>query len=503
MKRRSFLTAALASAALPVTAQQTRPADFIETARALARLPHRDPAMILPPPFDGLTYDSYRAIRPAPGGAADLALGPDLRADLFPPGFYFQDAVRVEIETDDGFRELPYNPALFSYSDRYFDAAPDLTDSAIARMGFSGARLRSAFRSADRFDEFLAIQGASYFRAASVATVYGLSARALALGTGAQTPEEFPVFTRLRLSRQRGTAARIDALIESPSLTGAATLRTTPGEPTVTEVDVTIFPRTTLANIGIAPLTSMFLKGPVRAAVADDFRPAVHDSAVLKILNGAGETLVRPVTNPASLQSSAFQDMAPRGFGLLQTPRSFADFEDPEAVYHRRPSAWVEPKGDWGKGRVILVEIPTETEFMDNIVAFWRPERPLDAGGEYSFAYRILWGSAPAPKGPFDMQVAQTRSGRVHDQPGQLQYIVDFFGIVTETVTIDLTASTGTVTGATAYPIAARGHLRVGFRFAPEDADVAELRLVLRDRDGRALSDVWLHRWTPARDGGP
>lgn len=503
MNRRSFLTAALASTALPVMAQRARSADFIETARALAKLPHRDPTMVLPAPFDALTYDSYRAIRPMPGGAADLPLGSHLVADLFPPGFYFRDAVHVEIESDDGFRALPYDPRLFTYSDRYFDTVPQLADSVVGRMGFAGARLRSPFRSTDSFDEFLTVQGASYFRAVSVESVYGLSARALAIGTGESTPEEFPVFTRLRLSRQVGNAARVDALIESPSLTGAATLRTTPGEPTSTEVEIAIFPRTTLSNVGIAPLTSMYLKGPLRTSVSDDFRPAVHDSDALKIVNGAGEILVRPLSNPSSLQSSAFQDASLRGFGLLQTSRSFADYEDPEALYHRRPSAWVEPKEDWGKGRIVLVEIPTENEFMDNMVAFWRPEQPLEAGGEYRFAYRILWGRTPAPDGPFDLQVAQTRSGEVHDQPGQLQYIVDFSGTRPDDVVLDLTASAGTLSGAAAYLLKARGHLRVGFRFAPGDIDVAELRLVLRDQDGRALSEVWVHRWTPSRDGGP
>ena len=503
MNRRSFLAAALASTALPVFARSAPAPDYIEVARQLARLPHRDPAMVLPPPFDALTYDSYRAIRPAVGGAGNLALGTDVVADLFPPGFYFQDAVRVEIETDDGFQDVPYDPALFSYADRYFDAPPQLTSAEMAEMGFSGARLRSAFRSSGRLDEFLVIQGATYFRAVSLDTVYGLSARALALGTGEPTPEEFPVFTRLRLSRATESQTRIDALIESPSLTGALTLMITPGEPTVTDIDTVLFPRRRLSTVGIAPLTSMYLKGPLRASVSDDFRPAVHDSDALKILNGAGEVLWRPLANPATLQTSAFQDATPRGFGLVQSHRTFAGFEDQEAAYHRRPSAWVEPKGDWGRGSIVLVEIPTSDEFLDNIVTFWRPEQPLEAGGEYRFAYRISWGSNPVPQGPFDTHVVQTRSGRVHDQPGHLQYIVDFAGIPSADIVLDLTGSNGTLYGASAYPLNARNQLRVGFRFDPGAAAVAELRLVLRDPEGRALSDVWLHRWTPARDGRP
>lgn len=503
MNRRTFLASSLASTTLPAIAQSPSAPDFVDTARQLARLPHRDPAMVLPPPFDALTYDSYRAIRPVSNKAGDLALGNNVVADLFPPGFYFQDAVSVEIETDDGFQTIAYDPELFTYGDRYFDAPPQLTRDITEEMGFSGVRLRSPFRALDKLDEFIAIQGASYFRVVSLNTLYGLSARALALGTGGPAPEEFPVFTRLRLSRVTGDQIRIDALMESPSVTGAVTLEITPGEPTVTDIDAVIFPRTTLATVGIAPLTSMYLKGPIRASVSDDFRPAVHDSNALKILNGAGEAIWRPLTNPATLQTSAFQDVAPRGFGLVQSQRIFADFEDQEAMYHRRPSAWVEPKGNWGLGSIVLVEIPTADEFMDNMVAFWRPEQPLEAGGEYRFAYRISWGTDPVPQGSYKLQVVQTRSGRVHDQPGQLQYIVDFAGIPRQDIMLDLSASNGTVYGASAYPLEVRGHLRVGFRFDPSETRVAELRLVLRAPDGSALSDVWLHRWSPARDGGP
>lgn len=503
MNRRSFLASALASTALPVLAQPVSAPDFVDTARQLARLPHRDPAMVLPPPFDALTYDSYRAIRAIPNRAGDLALGNKVVADLFPPGFYFQDAVGVEIETDDGLQTIPYDPELFTYADRYFDAPPQLARDITEGMGFSGIRLRGPFRTPDKLDEFIAIQGASYFRAVSLNTLYGLSARALALGTGGPAPEEFPVFTRLRLSRVTGDQIRIDALIESPSVTGSMTLKITPGEPTVTDIDAVIFPRTTLATVGIAPLTSMYLKGPVRASVSDEFRPAVHDSDALKILNGAGEAIWRPLTNPATLQTSLFQDGTPKGFGLIQSQRTFADFEDQEALYHRRPSAWVEPKGDWGPGSIVLVEIPTGDEFMDNIVAFWRPAHPLEAGGEYRFAYRILWGNDPVLQQAHQLQVVQTRSGRVHDQPGHLQYIVDFASLPRRAVVLDLSSSAGTLYGASAYPLEGRGHLRVGFRFDPSDTSVAELRLVLRDPDGSALSDVWLHRWSPARDGDP
>ncbi len=504
MRRRTFLAGSAAAAMLPAALLgQSVPEDFETLARDLSRQPHRDPKMRLAPPFDDLTYDSFRAIRPAEGGAAGIPLGGGVSADLMPPGFYFRDAVQVEIEREDGsFRPLPFDPALFTYAPRYFDGPPRMTEDQRAGMGFSGMRLRTDFREAGVQDEFFVAQGASYFRVVSRETLYGLSCRALAVGTGGGAPEEFPVFTRLRLYRAEAGQARVDALIESPSITGVARLRIAPGEPTVTEVDLVLFPRVDIADVGIAPLTSMYLKGPLRAAVSDDFRPRVHDSTALRIANGAGEMLLRPLSNPATVQTSSFADRGPRGFGLMQTARDLADFEDVEAAYHRRPSAWVAPGTDWGPGSVMLVEIPTGDEFFDNIVAFWRPEAPLEAGETYRFSYRILTGAAPVPLARPRATVAQTRSGRVHDQPGQLQYIVDFEGAGLAGLSPDITTTAGEVIGVSAYEIAERQHLRVGFRFAPGDAAVAELRLILRNAAGNRHSDVWLHRWTPARDGG-
>ena len=123
----------------------------------------------------------------------------------------------------------------------------------------------------------------------------------------------------------------------------------------------------------------------------------MHDSDGLAIQNGRGEQIWRPLSNPADLQVSAFVDNNPRGFGLMQRQRDFRAYEDLEARYERRPSAWVEPIGDWGEGAVHLVEIPTTTEINDNIVAFWRPRSPTRAKGEYAYTYRIHWG-VPIPK---------------------------------------------------------------------------------------------------------
>ncbi|TDA90474.1 glucan biosynthesis protein, partial [Halomonas marinisediminis] len=104
-------------------------------------------------------------------------------------------------------------PDLFDFAPRYFDTIPATAPGA----GFSGLRLRHPLNTPDVLDEVLVVQGASYFRAIGQAMVYGLSARAVALGTGGAGPEEFPRFTHLRLHPARDGTVRLEAVIDSPS----------------------------------------------------------------------------------------------------------------------------------------------------------------------------------------------------------------------------------------------------------------------------------------------
>jgi len=501
MRRREFIALASSLVAVPATAgwsQVAETSSLKAMARALAAQPHVPASQPLPPPFAGLDYDAYRGIRPIPGKAAMLPLGEDHAADLLPPGLFFPDPLRIELVSEDGQREIPFSPQLFSFDPRYFGSVPDEAPGA----GFSGIRLRHPLNAPDLMDEFLVIQGASYFRAIGKDMVYGLSCRAIALGTGGAGPEEFPRFTHLRVHHPGPDGVRVEAIIDGPSLTGYADMRVRPGQETEADVSVTIFPRVRIDDIGIAPLTSMYLKGPLRASVSDDFRPRVHDSDVLFIVNGRGERLWRSVSNPALLQTSAFVDDGPAAFGLYQTKRGFEGFEDAEAQYHKRPSCSVRPRGDWGEGAVMLVEIPTGDEFMDNVVAFWRPAAPLTAGAEYGFDYRLVWTLAPPAQGG-SATILSTRSGREHDRPGTLRYVIDFAGDPDE-MRPDIAVSDqgAEVSGVSLFPLPVPGRFRTTFLLTPGETEAVELRLQLRDPAGRAASPVWLHRWTKARDGG-
>lgn len=494
--------------------------DVPALAEALSGAPHRPPRMPLHPPFANLDYDAHRGIRPRPGGAGGRALGGEIALDLMPPGFLFHDRVRVAEVADNIATEIGFSPDLFSFDPRYFgESPPQMPAGQAAGMGFAGLRLRGPLNAPGRMDELIVFQGASYFRALARNTLYGLSARALALGTGGPGPEEFPVLARFWLHRPApgASAVRLEALLESPACTGALAMRLTPGAPTICDTTLRLFPRHEIAAAGIAPLTSMFWFGAQGRFGAQDFRAAVHDSDALWVMNGAGESLLRPLGNPARLEVSALTDTGPRAFGLLQTPRDFRDYQDAEGGYHRRPSAWVEPQGDWGAGAVTLVEIPTADEYHDNIVAFWRPDAPLrPRPGGHRFDYRLVWsGDLPgAPEGRPGWRVAQSRAGRDPDDAEQAIFVVDFAphggapapeGLRPELI-VSGAGGQAAASGPTHAPLSGGagmpGGLRTAFRLRPGTSGSAELRLVLRDAAGVAQSDVWLYRWTPARDGG-
>ncbi len=502
MNRRAFLAASAAATLVPVSRVRAEALPDLEAeARALAARPWVPPDLTLPPPFDALDYDSYRAIRPRPGGGAEIALGDGIRAQLLPRGWLHRQPVAIHPPGDA--MPHPFSVADYDFDARYFPEAPAEPDFASA--GHSGLRFTGPLNRPDRADEIAVFQGASYFRALARDTVYGLSARALALGTGGPAPEEFPAITRIVLAPVEDRAIPMGALIDSPRASAAFFARIRPGAPTVMGCRLVLFPRQALPDAGIAPLTSMFFFGPIGPGFADDFRPAVHDSDVLWMRNGAGETLWRPLANPARVQVSAFLDDGPRGFGLLQTPRGFEGFEDAEGAYHRRPQAWVEPAGDWGRGAVHLLEIPTRDEYADNIAAFWRPAEPLAPGRAHRFAYRLVW-SAGAPPAEHELTPVRSASGiEPVERRGRL-FVIDFAGAphpdpATLTLEVAVPDAAGAVSGATVYRLAETGRLRASFVFTPAPgAEAAELRATLRDAGGAPMAPVWLFRWTPPRD---
>jgi glucans biosynthesis protein len=471
-------------------------AEVLKQARALAAEKFVRPKIDLPKALQELSYDQYREIRFKPERAIWSSEGLPFLVELLHRGFLYKEPVAIYLVADGQARRMAYAPDLFTFGPGIsLPSEGSVTD-------FAGFRLRAPFNGSKAYHEFAVFQGASYFRAVAKGQAYGISARGLALNTGTAEGEEFPFFRAFWIERTAAQASAIvvHALLDSDSTTGAYRLTIRAGDPTVMDVEMTLYPRIELKQGGLAPLTSMFFFGPNDHTGVDDFRPAVHDSDGLAIWNGRGEWLWRPLTNPETLQVSAFTDNNPRGFGLLQRHRGFGDYQDLEAHYERRPSLWVEAIGDWGGGVVQLIEIPSKSEGNDNIVAFWSPGQPIPAQAEYRFTYRLHW-CWTSPAIPSKATTAETRIGAGPDK-GTRRFIIDFVGgrlgelKPDAPVEPEVTTSAGNVQHLVAQSNPATSGWRVGFVIAPGDVAVAELRCTLKLAD-ELLSEVWSYRWTP------
>jgi glucans biosynthesis protein len=465
-------------------------------AKALAAERFVRPKSDLPKPLQELSFDQYRDIRFKRERAIWAGEGVPFLVELFHRGFIFKDPVAIHVVADGMAQRLPYTPDLFAFG----PSVPPLPEGGVT--DFSGFRILAPINAPETFDEFVVFQGATYFRAVAKGQGYGMSARGLTLNIGAREGEEFPFFRAFWIERPHPDAGAIvvHALLDSASTTGAYRFTIRPGEATVIDVEMTLYPRVELRLAGLAPLTSLFVFGPNDRLGVDDFRTAVHDSDGLAIWNGRGEWLWRPLCNPETLQISEFLDDNPRGFGLLQRHRAFADYQDLEARYERRPSVWVEPIGHWGSGAVQLVEIPSRTDYHDNIVVYWRPSQPIPAQSEESRAYRLHWCWTP-PATPPLATTADTRVGAGPDKGARL-FVIDFVGgrlaeLPSEApVKFDITTSAGAIKQASARPNPITGGWRVRFVLDPAGAKVCDMRGILKLGE-EPLSEVWSYRWTP------
>src|SRR6185369_16767204 len=161
---------------------------------------------------------------------------------------------------------------------------------------------------------------------------------------------------------------------------------------TTLDVEARLFARHAIGLLGAGALTSMFLAGESTGPAAGDYRPEVHDSDGLLIEMGTGtrrERLWRPLANPSTARVTRIPADGLHGFGLLQRDRSFASYQDNEALYHRRPGLWLRPRDGFDGGAVHLLELPTDNEFNDNIVAFWTRDAPVRPGQAVAFSYQL------------------------------------------------------------------------------------------------------------------
>ncbi|MRJ21415.1 glucan biosynthesis protein G [Pseudomonas haemolytica] len=407
--------------------------DVSAKAKELAGQKYEAPRSNLPNEFREMKFADYQKIRFRNEKAEWADQNTPFKLSFYHQGMHFDTPVKINEVTADSVHEIKYDPTRFDFGDVKFD--PKATE----QLGYAGFRVLYPINKNDKQDEIMTMLGASYFRVVGKDQVYGLSARGMAIDTALPSGEEFPRFTEFWIERPKPGDKHlvIFALLDSPRATGAYRLILRPGTDTVVDVKSQMFLRDKVTKLGVAPLTSMFLFGANQPSKVLNYRRELHDSSGLSIHAGNGEWIWRPLNNPKHLSVSNFSVENPRGFGLLQRGRNFSHYEDLDDNYDKRPSAWIEPEGDWGKGSVDLVEIPTADETNDNIVAFWSPAELPEVGKPLDVSYRLHWTLDDAAfHSPDSAWVKQTlrstgdvkQSNLIRQPDGSVAYLVDFEG---------------------------------------------------------------------------
>jgi len=483
-------------------------AEVIERAEKLAASPYQEPPKVSDKLL-GLSYDAWRDIRFRPEKSLWRGQGLPFELQFFHPGFYYDRTVRINIVENGRVKPLKGTRDMFDYGRK-----PE-TIKIPQEVGFAGFRVHGPINTAEYFDEITVFLGASYFRALGRNHHYGLSARGLAVDTAAPEGEEFPWFREFWIVKPSPRSSYLDiyALLDSQRITGAFFYRIHPGMKTVIEVGSTLFARQPIAKLGLGPLTSMFFLGENSSPRRfDDFRPEVHDSDGLQILLDNGEWLWRPLQNPVNLQVNSFEAENVRGFGLIQRDMDFSSYQDLEARYEKRPSVWVVPRGDWGAGRVELVQIPTQDEIHDNIVAYWVPSSRPEPGKPLQVNYEMRWLGADRilpPRG----YVVSTRTG-VDPVRGTRVFVLEFDGKELRRLPDGAPPEAevwigngGKIVDAQAFRNPVTGTWRLAFQvevektntieqMLPSKRPLIELRAALK-QGGKVLTETWSYAFKP------
>ncbi|MEM9340998.1 MAG: glucan biosynthesis protein, partial [Bacteroidota bacterium] len=137
-------------------------------------------------------------------------------------------------------------------------------------------------------------------------------------------------------------------------------------------------------------------------------------------------------------------------------------------------------------------------EIYDNIVAYWRPSEPMEAGKQVDLAYRLTWGE-DAPIQRKLPKVLNTAMGKKLFGKGRV-VVIDFedsplFDDGPDSIDIHTRSPHVETSEGVLQRNPATGGLRLAFSFDPGDLRHIELRAQLR-KDGEMASEVWLYRWT-------
>ncbi|MBH1999536.1 MAG: glucan biosynthesis protein [Sphingomonadaceae bacterium] len=483
--RRAMIAATGAALLVPTAAlraqSQATPFSWerlVAMAQKQARAPYAETPLY--PGADKVDYDALHRAR----FRDDRTLWGDLPGDtgvrFFPLSRNAAQPVTIAIVDKGRATPLRYDPSMF-------DAPADSPVGALGPdAGFAGFRIMNAARDSD----WLSFLGASYFRAPSPQKQFGLSARAIAINTSLPGKEEFPRFTHFWLERTGNNSVIIYALLDGASITGAFRFVSSLGQDGVRQdISAALFPRRAITELGLMPMTSMFWYDQANRTKGTDWRPEIHDSDMLSIASADGTAHCRPLVNPSTPLVSAFAERNPKGFGLLQRDRNFDHYQDDGVYYDRRPSLWATPSRPLGAGQARLYTFPTDSEYTDNVAAYWTPDAAPVSGKRIDLAYRLDWSASLSPASTGLAIVNNVWRGQ-GDQPDRDRLVIDFTGVPRDAKP-DLWADIkgGTLLKQAGYPVLGQdGLYRTVLDVKRPQGASADIRLQLRSGN-RAFSE--------------
>ena len=463
----------------------------------------------LPEVLNRLNYDQYRAIKTSENGVLWEDRESPFRIEFLHSGYLFEKPVKINIISgaDEIAHPLPFEKKWFNYDDLVVNEP--IEEERIS--GFAGFRIRHPLNGGpDDFDEIGSFVGASYFRLMGRDQSYGISARGLAINSvNHEAEEEFPDFVEYWLVEPDlgDNYLHLYALLDSPSVAGAYQFKIYPGVSTDADIDVSLYFRKENPSVGLAPLTSMFWFGENhKERPFMDWRPEVHDSDGLLFTTWNDETVWRPLYNHHAIRYAWFNAPDVKGYGLLQRDREFENYQDLSNPYWLTPTGWVQPKNKWGEGAVRLIELPTNNEGMDNVVAFYEPKTMPKAGDSLSYSYTLSWKmhdeSTLSPK-----RAISTRLGEIVAFPDTRRFVIDFDGPDLRAMPADApvfaeinSSSNGFVTENQCFKNVKTDGWRVEFKLDTDDSNVnpVELRCrLLLSTTKQPISETWSYQWSP------
>ncbi|MEM9445000.1 MAG: glucan biosynthesis protein [Verrucomicrobiota bacterium] len=457
----------------------------------------------LPRNLEDIDYDSYRSIRFRPSQALWWNEPSKFRVEFFHMGKLYNRSVNINEITDTHHQKIPFMQENFNYEKSTYK--PNFFSKP---RGYAGIRVLYPLHKSDIYDEVLVFLGASYFRALGATQVWGLSGRALTQNT-INGRERFPFFREFWLKKPDldSNQLTILALLHGENVSGAYEFTLSPGETTTIDVLAQIyFWKGAGSRAGFAPLTSMFYFGENTIDKPADWRPEVHDSDGL-LIHESNSWIWRPLSNPAQPVVNQFKVKELHGFGLMQRDRLFKNYEDLEAEYHHRPSAWVTPGEVWPEGSVILYTFPTTNEIVDNVNAFWTPEQAPASKKPYRIQYTVEMRKTD-PESDL-ARILDTHIGSKTLEEETTSFVIDIerisqgSAINISSYTVDFEASGATVITT---PRIIFNEPENCFRVlidlkSPKIEDSSKLNgfdLALKlKKDAKPYSETWSYTWTP------